>query len=97
MNDTIRREDAIRIMACEMYAESQSQGYEVESVDDFIPEAEAWMAEAPSADKSGEWIDKGGTWYCSECGTEDAYACDERNGKIYDFFCPHCGCAMTKE
>ena len=57
MSDLIKREDAIKIMACEMYAEAQSQGYEVDSIEDFMPEAIAWMNDAPSADRpQGEWI-----------------------------------------
>ena len=50
MSDLIRREDAIHILACEMYAEAQAEGYEVGSVEDYIPEAKAWMSDAPSAD-----------------------------------------------
>lgn len=48
--DLIRRSDAIKIMACEMYAEAQSQGYEVNSIEAFMPEAKAWMNDAPSID-----------------------------------------------
>lgn len=50
MSDLISREDAIHILACEMYAEAQSEGYDAESVEDYIPEATAWMSDAPSAD-----------------------------------------------
>ena len=61
----IKRSDAIKIMACEMYAEAQSQGYEVDSIEDFMPEAKAWMNDAPSADRPQEWIP------CSERLPED--------------------------
>ena len=49
-DDLIKRSDAIKIMACEMYAEAQSQGYEVDSIEDFMPEAKAWLNDAPSID-----------------------------------------------
>ena len=48
--DLIRREDAIHILACEMYAEAMAEGHEVGSVEDYIPEAKAWMSDAPSAE-----------------------------------------------
>lgn len=54
MSDLIRRSDAIEVLACEMYAEAQSQGYEVDSIEDFMPEAKAWMNDAPSADRPQE-------------------------------------------
>lgn len=47
-DDLIKRSDAIMIMACEMYAEAQSQGYDVDSIEDFIPEAKSWMNDAPT-------------------------------------------------
>ena len=56
MSDLIKRSDAIKIMACEMYAEAQSQGYEVDSIEDFMPEAKTWMNDAPSADRPQGWI-----------------------------------------
>ena len=52
--------DAIKIMACEMYAEAQSQGFDVDSVEGFIPEAKAWLNEAPSID----------IVFCKECKYE---------------------------
>ena len=54
IDDLIRRSDAIEVLACEMYAEAQSQGYEVDSIEDFMPEAKAWMNDAPSADRPQE-------------------------------------------
>lgn len=50
MSDLISRQDAIYILACEMYAEAQSEGYEVNSIEDYIPEATAWMNDAPTAE-----------------------------------------------
>ena len=50
MSDLIKRSDAIRIMACEMYAEAQSQGYDADDIEDFMPEATAWLNDAPSID-----------------------------------------------
>ena len=72
MEDLIKRSDAIKIMACEMYAEAQSQGYEVDSIEDFMPEAKSWMNDAPSADRpQGEWIrTENYTIKCCECGAE---------------------------
>ena len=90
--DLIKREDAIKIMACEMYAEAQSQGYDVDSIEDFMPEAKAWMNDAPSADRpQGEWIEQEDDyhhyWECSECGMGVGLD-DIRN------FCPNCGAMM---
>ena len=93
--DTIYREDAIRIMACEMYAEAQAQGYDVDSLEDFMPEAKAWMNDAPSADRpQGEWIpsDTDG-FVCSVC--KNGY----RNqptlmGRPMFEYCPVCGARM---
>ena len=50
MSRYIDADEAIKVMACEMYAEAQSQGYYVDGVEDFIPEATAWMNDAPSID-----------------------------------------------
>lgn len=49
MSDLIRRADAIHILACEMYAEAQAEGYDTK-LEDYIQEAKAWMNDAPSAD-----------------------------------------------
>ena len=94
-DDLIKREDAIRIMACEMYAEAQAQGYDVDSLEDFMPEAKAWMNDAPSADRpQGEWIpsDTDG-FVCSVC--KNGY----RNqptlmGRPMFEYCPVCGARM---
>ena len=94
-DDLIKRSDAIKIMACEMYAEAQSQGYEVDSIEDFMPEAKAWMNDAPSADRpQGEWIpsDTDG-FVCSVC--KNGY----RNqptlmGRPMFEYCPVCGAQM---
>ena len=69
-DDLIKRSDAIKIMACEMYAEAQSNGYEVDSIEDFMPEAKAWMNDVPSADRpQGYWTKTDvATYRCSECG-----------------------------
>lgn len=50
MSRYIDADEAIKVMACEMYAEAQSQGYDVDGVEDFIPEATAWMNDAPTID-----------------------------------------------
>ena len=95
MSDLIKRSDAIKIMACEMYAEAQSQGYEVDSIEDFIPEAKAWINDAPSADRQqGEWFkDDEGTFICSACGS--GYK-DQPTlmGKPMFKWCPLCGARM---
>ena len=88
MSDLIYKESALNIL----------DDFE-NDIENCVPNAyrmarQRMMELHPRNANSGEWIDKGGTWYCSECGTEDAYACDERNGKVYDFFCPHCGARM---
>ena len=94
--DLISRADAIHILACEMFASAQSEGFDVDSVDDSIPEVTAWMNDATSADRqTGEWIglDKlpdrpAYKWYqCNRCQMlVDA--------KVN--FCPRCGADMTK-
>ena len=59
MSRYIKFDDAVKVMACEMYAEAQSQGYDVDGIEDFMPEAKAWLNDAPSIDiepKRGEWI-----------------------------------------
>ena len=50
MSRYIKMTDAVKVMACEMYAEAQSQGYEADGVEDFMPEAKAWITDAPSID-----------------------------------------------
>jgi len=50
MSKYIKFDDAVKIMACEMYAEAQSQGYDVDGIEDFMPEAKAWITDAPSID-----------------------------------------------
>ena len=106
MNRYIKFEDAVKVMACEMYAEAQSQGYEVDSIEDFIPEAKAWMNDAPSADRpQGEWIvhkertevndgfiDFFPTEYeCSNCGLKQSmYFINSKPSN----FCPNCGVDM---
>lgn len=50
MSRYIDADEAIKVMACEMYAEAQSQGYDVDGVEDFIPEATAWLNDASSID-----------------------------------------------
>lgn len=85
----IRRSDAIEVLACEMYAEAQSQGYEVDSIEDFMPEAKAWLNDAPSADRpQGHYIKgRNGEWYCSNCKRiDDKYSVAN--------FCWHCGADM---
>ena len=50
MSRYIEVDDAVKVMACEMYAEAQSQGYDVDGIEDFMPEAKAWLNDAPSID-----------------------------------------------
>ena len=103
----IRRSDAIEVLACEMYAEAQSQGYEVDSIEDFMPEAKAWMNDAPSADRPrGEWIrdrywsrgagmgEEYGFFYkCSLC----EYEVESGYARCGFNFCPNCGARMYEE
>ena len=76
MIDLIKRSDAIMIMACEMYAEAQSQGYDVDGIEDFMPEAKAWLNDAPSIDivrcKECKWAKALGTYQW--CGRLDSTA-----------------------
>ena len=101
MSRYIKFDDAVKIMACEMYAEAQSQGYDVDGIEDFMPEAKAWIADAPSIDiepKRGEWIfktvfpnDKSefpmGYLVCSVCGSHHSNStpCN---------YCDNCGARM---
>lgn len=98
MSRYIKFDDAVKVMACEMYAEAQSQGYDVDDIEDFMPEAKAWLNDAPSIDiepKRGEWIRSSDidiawgskVYTCSNCG-------HERDGKPN--FCPNCGADMRK-
>ena len=50
MGRYIKFDDAVKVMACEMYAEAQSQGYDADGIEDFMPEAKAWLNDAPSID-----------------------------------------------
>ena len=57
MSRYIKFDDAVKVMACEMYAEAQSQGYDADGIEDFMPEATAWLNDAPSID----------IVFCKEC------------------------------
>ena len=48
MSDLIRRQDAELILAREMYATSLEDGCDPVSPVDFLPEAKAWMSDAPA-------------------------------------------------
>lgn len=109
MSRYIKFDDAVKVMACEMYAEAQSQGYDVDGIEDFMPEAKAWLNDAPSIEPMrGEWIDKGwkGDWQFETDGRGNCwreYECSEcgfhcvsnKGGKPN--FCPNCGAEMSKE
>ena len=65
MSRYIKIDDAVKVMACEMYAEAQSQGYDVDGIEDFMPEAKAWLNDAPSIDivsckECKYWVSDGG-------------------------------------
>jgi len=84
MSKYIKFDDAVKIMACEMYAEAQSQGYDVDGIEDFMPEAKAWITDAPSID----------IVRCKECkyGQEDLFHmfCAYHHHKTYaDDFCSY--------
>lgn len=49
MTELIRRQDAELILAREMYATSLEGGCDPVSPMDFLPEARAWMSDAPTA------------------------------------------------
>ena len=53
MSDLIRRQDAELILAREMYATSLKAGCDPVSPMDFLPEARAWLSDAPTI---GGWI-----------------------------------------
>ena len=76
MSKYIKFDDAVKIMACEMYAEAQSQGYDVDGIEDFMPEAKAWITDAPSIDivrcKECKWAKANGTYQW--CGRLDSTA-----------------------
>lgn len=48
MSDLIRRQDAELILAREMYATALENGCDPVSPVDFLPEAKAWMSDAPT-------------------------------------------------
>ena len=58
MSDLIRRQDAELILAREMFATSLMGGCDPVSPMDFLPEARAWLSDAPTI---GGWIP------CSDC------------------------------
>ena len=104
MSRYIKFDDAVKVMACEMYAEAQSQGYDADDIEDFMPEATAWLNDAPSIDiepKRGEWIVYEGGWKdldyyppkckCNQCGYEEELYI--LNAKPTNF-CPNCGAKM---
>ena len=102
MSRYIKFDDAVKVMACEMYAEAQSQGYEVDSIDDFIPEAKSWMNDAPSADRpQGEWLDyeipleDGGAMPIQVCNLCKTFYPLAYTGGGYHF-CPNCGADMRE-
>ena len=76
MSRYIKFDDAVKVMACEMYAEAQSQGYDVDGIEDFMPEAKAWLNDAPSIDivrcKECKWAKALGTYQW--CGRLDSTA-----------------------
>ena len=76
MSRYIKFDDAVMVMACEMYAEAQSQGYDVDGIEDFMPEATAWLNDAPSIDivfcKECRWAKANGTYQW--CGRLDSTA-----------------------
>ena len=92
MSRYIKFDDAVKVMACEMYAEAQSQGYDVDGIEDFMPEAKAWLNDAPSIDivrcgecKHNVGLSNGdGFW-------EEDIVCDywESDGLTADDFCSH--------
>ena len=53
MSELIRRQDAELILAREMYATSLEDGCDPVSPMDFLPEARAWLSDAPTI---GGWI-----------------------------------------
>ena len=76
MSRYIEFDDAVKVMACEMCAEAQSQGYDVDGIEDFMPEAKAWLNDAPSIDivrcKECKWAKALGTYQW--CGRLDSTA-----------------------
>lgn len=100
MSRYIKFDDAVKVMACEMYAEAQSQGYDADGIEDFMPEATAWLNDAPSIDiepKRGEWIDMGDFEQCSVCKGTHLKEFQSYYGKttwIKTPYCPNCGADM---
>ena len=74
MSRWIKFDDAVKVMACEMYAEAQSQGYDVDGIEDFMSEAKAWLNDAPS-------IDSVSVVRCKECKhwNEEDHWCNIRD------------------
>ena len=95
MSKYIKFDDAVKVMACEMYAEAQSQGYDVDGIEDFMPEAKAWLNDAPSINiepKRGEWVNTAPSYMsdniiCDQCGYNSIARYD---------YCPNCGADMRE-
>ena len=79
MSDLISREDAINAIYHHFPHVSMERATEI-------------LHECDSANRKGEWLDKGKEyiirWTCSECGRRDKY--------VYNF-CPDCGADMREE
>lgn len=87
MSRYIKFDDAVKVMACEMYAEAQSQGYDADDIEDFMPEATAWLNDAPSIDiepKRGEWIP------CTKSGLALTELMRREGQKWYGYRCSNC-------
>ena len=77
MSRYIKFDDAVKVMACEMYAEAQSQGYDADGIEDFMPEATAWLNDAPSIDiVRCKECKLGGTEDCPMDEIDDEYFCN---------------------
>ena len=84
MDDLIKRDDAIKAIECRFNADIMDR-IDAMLMTSAIAQITKNIANIPSADKQGEWIDKGSRFECSNCNCPARYITP---------FCPQCGARM---
>ena len=89
MEDLIKREDAIKVLAEVLYEEPPY----LNSAEKRMAFARNVLKDIPSAENKGEWIFVGNSiepmWECSECGEKEFGSKSDLTN-----FCPNCGIKM---
>ena len=90
MNDLVSRQAALEMLN-DNELERQADGVFDGDLHRYKRAAQRIIAQLPSAEKHGKWIDTGSGQECSEC-REIQYGYD--SGRNY---CPNCGADMREE